>query len=460
VTTLTLITLVVALYGLFNARGYGRALALGGATPTGAALVLSDTLVVPTFYAVALGTVVALFFPMLGRGPAPPLPRRHLPPGADLLLMFFLWSTFVTVAAPLLFNGLPVLLPGGKESTLIAGVVSGTNAAQLIYLALAVCIVVFLGRSPHTGPQLLGLAVGLTVMLSMWRFAYQNFGVPFPEGLLDNSPAFAYIDTAPGGAPRFRGILSEPASLAISCLVAIVYMLPRSFQARGWRRVGCLVVACSALFLGVISTSATFVVAGAIMAVIVALTFLFGFLIRRTSVGRLASVVACVLVIVAIWVLPFIATYVELTISDKVGSSSYSDRSDSDAVAYEALLNTFGLGAGVGASRASSFFPGLLSATGVIGTLLFAAMVTTLIRRSSALREYHPVIWALVSVLVVKIVSGPDLSDPSGVLWISLGLLSHGALVAGRSRPGADAAGRAPGATDEEHTAVPLRSAP
>jgi hypothetical protein len=165
-----------------------------------------------------------------------------------------------------------------------------------------------------------------------------------------------------------------------------------------------------------------------VVAVIAVLTFLFGFLIRRTAVGALAGIVACGMVVAALWVLPIITDYVQATVDAKVSSSSYNNRSGSDSFAYDLFFNTLGFGTGLGSSRASSFLPGLLSATGLIGTLLFAAVIFTLLRRSAPMREYRPVIWALVSVLVVKVVSSPDLSDTSGILYISLGLLSHAAL--------------------------------
>ena len=82
---------------------------------------------------------------------------------------------------------------------------------------------------------------------------------------------------------------------------------------------------------------------------------------------------------------------------------------------------------GLGGTRASSFFPNLLSTTGLPGTLLFAGAILTVIRRAVSVYEYRPVIWALVTLLMVKVVSGPDLSDASGVLWISIGLLAHAA---------------------------------
>src|SRR6185312_9230318 len=81
----------------------------------------------------------------------------------------------------------------------------------------------------------------------------------------------------------------------------------------------------------------------------------------------------------------------------------------------------------LGANRASSFFPGLLSTVGLVGTLLFAVAVVGLVRRGAAVREYRPVAWALVALLVVKVIAGPDLSDTSGIMWLSLGLLSRAA---------------------------------
>jgi hypothetical protein len=252
---------------------------------------------------------------------------------------------------------------------------------------------------------------------------------------LDNSPAFAYIETAPDNVERFRGIASEPAGLAGSCLVTIAYMLPRSLQVRGWRRAGALLVTAVAAYLGVISTSTTFVVAGVAIALVAGLAAAVGFLLRRTHVSAIASVAGCALVVAGIWILPIVADFVETSVNEKVGSPSFTERSSANSVSLGIFIDTFGLGVGLGGNRASSFVPSLLSTTGIIGTLLFVAAVATLIRRSAPVREYRPVVWALVGLLVVKVVSGPDLSDTTGVLWISLGLLSHAALKANWEAP-------------------------
>lgn len=435
VTTLTLSTVAIILYGMVGKRGYGLTLALGGATAAGAALV-AGSVAVPTFYATAIGAAVAVGLRLLGRGPAGSAARLPLPPGVSVLLLFLAWTALVTVVAPELFDGQHVLLPVAIENThLTAGVISTSNIAQTIYLILGICVVVFLARTRVAGPELIGLAVGLTVLLSFWRYLNQVAGIPFPEGLFDNSPYFAYIETAEGGVKRFRGILTEPSSLAASCLVAISYMFARVRYVQGARRWGALVVAGIAIYLGTISTSAGFVVAAVVVVLAAGLTFVVSFLSRRASVSAAVSVISCVLVIVALWVLPIVADFVETTVNTKVGSSSFTDRSAANSESYDIFLDTYGFGVGLGSSRASSFFAGILSMTGIVGTLLFSAAVVVLIHRSAGQPEYRPVIWAVVTLLVLKIVSGPDLSDPSGVLWMSLGLLSRAALTA-ESRDG------------------------
>jgi len=326
-----------------------------------------------------------------------------------------------------MFDGMAIVTPG--TPFLVAGVITSSNAAQLIYLFVGICVVVFLARSPVAGPELIGITAGLATLLSFWRYLSQAMGLPFPEGLFDNSPTFAYIETAPNEVQRFRGIMSEPAALAGSSLITISYMLSRATQLDRWRRGGALAVAGVAVYLGVVSTSASFVVAGVAVGAIVGLTFLFGFLMRMTRFSALVSLLGCSIVVAALWLLPIVAHFVESTVNEKLSSSSYEVRSGADARSYEVFLDTFGMGVGLGSGRASSFLPTLLSTTGLLGTLLLAAAIAMLIHRGATVRAYRPVVWALVTLLVTKVVAGPDLSDSGGILWMSLGLLSHAVLV-------------------------------
>ena len=424
-STLTFITAILIVVGVLSPGGYGRALALGGATAAGSAIAVGGT-AVPTFYAIALGVPVALFLRLLRNGRDHVAVRQTFPPGALLLVLFLAWSTFVTLVAPLILNGLPIVTP--STPNLVAGVVTTSNVAQIIYLLLGVCVVVYLARSKSVGPQLIGLTVGTCTLLSIWRYVAENTGIPFPEGVFDNSPSFAYIQTAPGGAERFRGVLSEPAALAGISLVTIAYMLPRAAQLHGWRRVGALAVAAMALYLGIISTSATFVVAGVASTVVMAASWLVAFLSHRSTLSRMLSLVGCAVIIAGLWLLPTITAFIESTVNGKLASSSYTDRTSANTDSYRVFVDSYGFGVGLGSARASSFLPTVLSATGVIGALLLVSAVVTLIRQGASSPACRPVVSVLVTLLVVKIAAGPDISDSSGVLWLALGLLSHAAL--------------------------------
>ncbi|WP_216870710.1 hypothetical protein [Modestobacter excelsi] len=426
ITSLTLVTMAVIVYGLLNRRGYGRALALGGATPVGAAFVFGGV-AVPTFYAVAIGALIGLVLRLLQSSRDTTAGETVPVPASRSMVLLTVLSVLVTLVAPLLFDGLEVLSGDGSVGALAAGVVTRSNLAQITYLVLSLAVVAFLARSPGTGPGLVGTACCLTTLLSFWAWTHTSAGVPFPERFFDNSPAFTIIETLPGGAPRVRGILSEPAGLATSCLVTLAYCASRVNSVDGLRRLGLFVVGGMALFLGSISTSTTFVVAGLAllgMAIAVAITT---FVVGGGSISQSGIAALCVSVVALLWVLPSLANAIGQQVADKVASSSYTDRSSADSRGYDILLDTFGLGAGLGSNRASSFLASLLSTVGVFGAVLFAMIVVTLIRRSWDVRTARPAAWALVAILICKVVSGPDLSDSSGVLWLSLGVLAHAA---------------------------------
>jgi hypothetical protein len=443
VTTLTLITMAVVLYGLVNARGYGRALALGGATPAGAAVVFGTT-AVPTFYAVAIGAAVGVTARVLARTRR--LDRVGVPavPGFAPLVALVTWSGLITLIAPLLFDGLSVVAPGSGVGQLTAGQLTSSNRAQLIYLLLGMCVVLFLARSRWATPAIIGTTVGLAILLSLWAYLGQTFGVPYWPGIFDNSPAFRYISSAPGGIPRFRGIFSEPAGLATSAVAAIGYMLSRAVHVGGLRRVGALLVAVTAGYLGWISTSATFIVAILALAVLAGIVHVYRILLHRGALTPAAVTFTSMLAIAAVWLLPRLAAIVQQTLDTKISSSSYADRSGADQQSFQLVLQTFGMGTGLGSNRPSSFAAALLSAVGLPGALLFAALLVVLVREAAPVRAYRPVIWALVGLLVAKLISGPDLNDTSGILWMSLGLLARAGMVR-RSRGWADHSGPLPG---------------
>jgi hypothetical protein len=434
VTTLTLVSIAVIVAAALSRKYYWVALAVGGGTPIGATLLVAGN-AVPTFYAAAIGAVVGLVIRVLRNTRQPdPLPPAGFD-GALPLLLFTGWGIVITVVAPVLFFGTVVYLgPNPDSRATIPGTLTTSNVAQIAYLVLSVAVIFFLAGSRSLGPGVIGLAASLVTLLSFWRYLHQSVGLPFPDGLFDNNTTYAFIETLPGGAPRFRGILSEPAGLALSSLVTIAYSLSRAAQLRGARRVGVLMVGAMAAVMAAISTSTTFIVVAIILAVLAGLA-----LLRRLSqesgrpqylalFGVLAAMVA------GVFALPLLIDLVSQVVTEKLGTSSYADRTLTDNRSYEIFVEKFGLGVGLGSNRSSSFTAFLLSTTGLIGAALFVWTVVAIVRPALHAPAVRPVIWALVAVLVSKVISAPDLADPSGILYLCLGVLAWQGVQVRRAR--------------------------
>lgn len=423
-TSLTVISLVVILAAAASRKYYWVALAIGGATPIGAT-VLSAGNALPTFYAAAVGAVIGLVIRSIRASRQPEFAAGPSFDGAVPLLLFTLWSVIITLLAPVLFFNTVVFLgPNPDSQSSVPAVLTTSNIAQIGYLLLGVAVVFFLAGARDLGPGVIGLAASTLTLLSFWRYLHQAVGLPFPEGLFDNNTTYAFIETLPGGAPRFRGILSEPAGLALSSLVTIAYSLSRATQVRGARRVGVLVIAAMAAVMAAISTSTTFLVVALILATLAGIAFLRRLFLGDGGPKVLAILGVAAALVAAVFALPLLIDLVSEVVAEKLGTSSYADRTLTDNRSYQIFFEKFGLGVGLGSNRSSSFTAFLLSTTGLPGIALFAFTVYSLVRPALGVPRMRPVIWALIAVLVSKVISAPDLADPSGILYLALGVLA------------------------------------
>lgn len=427
-TVLMLTTVAVVAYGIVSRR-YERALAIGAVTPAGAAVAVG-TEALPTFYAVALGGLALLVWQWLARGGTPGSPPLRAIPGVSLLLALLGWAVVVVLLSPLAFPGMATVTD--TVSRLIPGSITTSNVAQLLYLGLSITIVVIVARSSTTAPTLLAIPLGVGIALSLWRYLSLRAGVPFPDGVFDNSPGLVYIEQAAGGVPRFRGIHSEPSGLAVTAMAAAAYGLSFAAHTRGLRRVAFLALAGVAVFLGIESTSTTFLIGGVALVVLAAATVLWRLVRLHLIVTRRTAVAALALVAAVIVLLPTLLSQFTSEVDAKLDSASFDERSSSDERAFGAFLGSWGVGIGLGSVRASSLFFTLLGAVGVIGIILFVAAVLTVILPALRLQGHAPVVWALMAALLGKAIASPDLAGPSGVLWLSLGILAHGILVSRR----------------------------
>ena len=422
-TALTPIIVLAMFIGALSGR-YWVALAIGGATPIGAALLAGDN-AVPTFYLAAAGALVGILLRQLRQlGSGGSVPRSSFS-AATPLLLFAAWAIVNTVLAPVLFfNTIVFLGPNPDSKSNIPATLTTSNFAQIGYLVLGLAVVFFLAGSRNIGVGVVGTAASLVTILSFWRYLHTIVGFPFPEELFDNNTTYTFIETLPGGAPRFRGILSEPAGLALSSIVTIAYSVSRAAQVRGLRRGGVIAVAAMAALMAANSTSATFVVVAVILGGIAVVAFLVRTVRDDGSPKYVAVLLVCAVAIAALYALPYLAGLVSEVIGEKLGTSSYSDRTLTDNRSFQIVLEKYGLGVGLGSNRSSSFTAFLLSTTGIVGFGLFVWAVVATVRPVLSDRAMRPALWALVALLIAKVVSSPDLADSSGIMYLSLGVLA------------------------------------
>lgn len=428
-TTLTIPLLLLMVIAYWHRHGYLFVLAVAGATPAGAAIVVGST-AVPTFYAAALGVPVVLLARSLREAKWAHVVRAPFTSGEVSLYAFGLWTLIVTLTAPIFFAGVRYLSVQYGHQILAPGHLSSSNIAQIIYLVLSLMIVYYVKESHAPGVWVLGTAPILTVLLSFWDYLHVFAGAPFPTGFFDNSPTFNYIDQAAGGVYRFRGIMSEPAGLSGPCFVTIILAIACFRTASAAQRVGWSFLLIISMVMGIQSTSASFVVALSITSIIALIKVVSAPLQGKVFYQPASIFLGMGLFVAGIAAMPTILSFVTATIDTKLSSDSYTERSGSDSQAYALLRQTWGFGSGIGTFRGSSFLATMLGAVGVIGVALLAFGIYKLTKDGSKAEVCRPVVWVVVGSMVGKLISGPDLADPTGNLWIAMGIFAHYAIPA------------------------------
>jgi hypothetical protein len=392
-----------------------------------AAVIVGDNGVIPFYLiAIVLAARAVLRYPHR----QPDLPGS-CEPGRTPLLLFGVWTIAITALGPVYFAGLSVLDPrGGIDDQVLSPAtltLKISNLAQAGYLLLGLVVVLQLGRLPALPPRLAGLGFAIGTVLSTARGLLPE---SLQRKLFDTSPTVRYINTTPEGEERLRGIFSEPSGLASFSITAIVFFVMTASRSTGRLRAGCLVMGAWCLVNLSLSSSGTALIGGIIVVAVIVAQAVGRFVSGAVRWSREVLVLALAAVPVVIVVLPLLFDTVLATVDDKIDSDSYQSRSTADLFSLDLAWQTWGLGVGLGSNRPSSFLAMLLSCTGLIGTVLFLAAVTRFVRHAARLPEFQPTAWALVALLVSKLVAGPDMSEP--VMWILIGICAN---VAWRASP-------------------------
>jgi hypothetical protein len=386
-----------------------------------------------------------------------------------LLVLFACWcvAVVVTLFMPRLFmNTVDVVPVRGLLSRPGPLYPTPQNISQLAYLTISILTVFSFvrlmkdARMRQTALAALCFGAGLTVLTGVLDFATQFVPIdPLLAPLRTATYALA-VDVEVLGGKRVVGLMPEASAFGAVCLGFLVslYFLRRSIANRPLREIVAPVLIVALMGLMWLSKSTSAYVGMALFVGFAGIEWLWRFLAaQRGGIARIglrlefwtvfAAILAALFVIVVnTSVLDPVIAVVDRMVLSKTESHSWSERGMWRSVAWTAFLDTYGLGVGMGATRASSAHVAVLSNLGLLGAALYYAfIVQTLSRRAPphdpvGASMIHAVRWAYLPGFVVGFFVG---AADFGVFNAFLFALPH-AVVLGTQRPSAASGTRAP----------------
>ncbi len=308
-----------------------------------------------------------------------------------LLLAVALWAVVSAVFMPRLFANQMMVYP--LNATGLAAIPEplrpvGSNLNQAVY-ALAGPMVFLLIAAVSRSPEALKrVAIGfviasvLNLALAVIDMITFSLGV---EALLDfirNADYAQLFNQTIMGIKRITGAFPEPSSFAGASVILF------AFNFRLWRG-GILAqwtgpIALLTFFAIIFSFSSTGYGALIVYLLFALTSVLLGLENRdaRTNVAQInrtvfiglipiVSMIAAIIVALRPELLDPVTTIFDRSLTSKLSSSSGVERSSWNMAGLEVFLNTFGLGAGTGSVRTSSFLVAVLANLGIIGAVFF-----------------------------------------------------------------------------------------
>ncbi len=439
--------LVLVALGLLSPSRYGSYL-------LGASLCLADTAVIAGPMPVSapwLGLLALLardVHPDPGR-----LARRCLSLPAGLLLVLLVYDLFAIALAGTVFNDRFRTMPNTaffKQDLAQTVAVVPAHFNQFIYLVLGVAAALmisaaFEGRRQARAEALLErVLIGFVLAgsgVALWQWASFS-GLAFPTAFFHSGARTLAYDQMIGGVRRVSGPFSEPSALGnqLGPAVGFLAALPAFGRGAALRWPAVLV---GALAL-VLSTSTTaFAVLPLILLLLVA-----GFALRLVLAGRcpdeaeaarltldgavVVAAVAGAMVLAAVLALqPHTRDILYQTLINKNRTSSFEERGAADRLAIELMVQTLGLGIGLGGHVASNAWLTVGAGLGLFGVAVFAAALGGALVPTCLLTRRRPTpqqpsaafqiaLAALVlSALFTNAISGANINQP--VLWMIVG---------------------------------------
>lgn len=365
---------------------------------------------------------------------------------ASMLLLggFLSVAAFMVLIGPFLFHGLPVYVPGrgidfqyhnlGKLHFRMSMV------GQLGYLFLN-CVALWMltyvadfSCSSEGILRAIGLVTVVAVSVGLWEFLHKVVGLWFPVSFFYSAKGWALgYNQSLGGYGRINGTFTEPSTLAAYMGGSAAFWARYLISRFSWWSL--FILGGSALVLLLTSSATAYLVLLALFLVMVTLYVLAPLccgrlLTRGGALLGLTTLGGTSLAVVLYSFDPTFAEFAKIALLDKSGSLSFLHRMAADKHALQILIETSGLGVGLGGNRPSSLIPMLLSTTGLSGCGLFLGFLVLLsvngIRTARVWWVESPEFSAVLTAtcyglwftLLSMAISLPDLSYPPLWAWL------------------------------------------
>lgn len=321
-----------------------------------------------------------------------------------LLTGFWVTAIFTTLFMPSLFAGQVDIIPvRGTVSQPSPLFPTTQNISQLFYVSISVLAVFAFSRllQSHVMRQraLEAICVGAAMAILTGLLDFLSQYIPIQPLLAPfRTATYALLtDVEVLGAKRVVGLMPEASSFGSVCvafLTALYFFRRAILNERLRDRAAPVAMAFLALF-AYLSTSSAALVALAIVATMAALEWVWrSAALRRGALRRrglaaeawLAFGAAGVLVVVLMAVPSVFDPVINLLdrmLFQKTSSQSFEERNMWTATSWNALVATYGIGVGIGGTRASNALVAVFSNVGIVGGLLYYAFIAqSLLRRA------------------------------------------------------------------------------
>jgi len=423
------IFLVLLIIAAVSVRGWVVAIGIAAFLQSPAPIVVDAggrlSGIMPAYALLGIGLIHAVLHALRSRSTLKPATSD---PVVAWLIVFTVIGVVGAIVLPRAFEGLVEVMPSayGMDTLFIEKVhPSGRNPIQAAYLLFN--LVLFLLCRWTVASRLvtveqavrgLILGAGCSALLGLYQAIGYQIGLPWPSEVINSNTGVGQLYTQTAfGMRRMSSTFLEPSLLGFHFLSAFA-LLGLGLR-RGW--IGGTLLLCL-----LISTSSSGY-AGLLLLCPVAL--LVGG--ARTDRRLMLVLVLLVLVIGTAYVVDLLCMDGQITstfLTEKMTTTSGADRARTNWVALRTVLESWGLGVGVGSSRVSGLPMTLLSTTGVPGFICFAGFLWALVRACLQRGDQYGRAFALaiLAMAIVWSLSIPDLALPYAwtLCGFACGLLS------------------------------------